>query len=42
MSKASRESDVFSFGMVALQIANGRKSISYVAKDFDIMSVDWV
>ena len=39
MGKASRESDVFSFGVVALQIANGRKLISYVAKDFDIMLV---
>jgi len=40
--KASRESDVFSFGVVALEIACGRKAIESNMKEEEIYLVDWV
>ncbi|XP_027922065.1 L-type lectin-domain containing receptor kinase IX.1-like [Vigna unguiculata] len=40
--KASRESDVFSFGVVALEIACGRKAIESNMKEEQIYLVDWV
>ncbi|XP_023733174.1 L-type lectin-domain containing receptor kinase IX.1 [Lactuca sativa] len=40
--KATRESDVFSFGVVALEIACGRKPIVYKAQENQIRLVDWV
>ncbi|KAJ9552067.1 hypothetical protein OSB04_016112 [Centaurea solstitialis] len=40
--KASKESDVFSFGVVALEIACGRKSIDNKAPEMQISLVEWV
>nr|XP_043630104.1 L-type lectin-domain containing receptor kinase IX.1-like [Erigeron canadensis] len=41
--KASKDSDVFSFGIVALEIASGRKPIDYKAKkENQIYLVEWV
>ncbi|KAJ9552106.1 hypothetical protein OSB04_016151 [Centaurea solstitialis] len=40
--KASKASDVFSFGVVALEIACGRKAIDYKAPDTQISLVEWV
>ncbi|KAI3723711.1 hypothetical protein L2E82_35468 [Cichorium intybus] len=40
--KASRESDVFSFGVVALEIACGRKPITHKALENQIRLVEWV
>ncbi|CAI9304243.1 unnamed protein product [Lactuca saligna] len=40
--KATRESDVFSFGVVALEIACGRKPIMYMAQENQIQLVEWV
>ncbi|KAL4581031.1 hypothetical protein LXL04_017237 [Taraxacum kok-saghyz] len=40
--KATRESDVFSFGVVALEIACGRKPIVYMAQENQIRLVEWV
>lgn len=40
--KASRESDVFSFGVVALEIACGRKPIDPNAEESRIRLVEWV
>ncbi|XP_014506558.1 L-type lectin-domain containing receptor kinase IX.1 [Vigna radiata var. radiata] len=40
--KASRESDVFSFGVVALEIACGRKAIESNMKEEQMYLVDWV
>ncbi|KAI3804987.1 hypothetical protein L1987_26934 [Smallanthus sonchifolius] len=40
--KASKESDVFSFGVVAFEIACGRKSIEYKAQEKPIWLVEWV
>ncbi|KAF5765509.1 putative protein kinase RLK-Pelle-L-LEC family [Helianthus annuus] len=40
--KASKESDVFSFGVVALEIACGRKPIVDEAQDNQIRLIDWV
>ncbi|CAL5358234.1 unnamed protein product [Camellia sinensis] len=40
--KASRESDVYSFGIVALEIACGRKPIDPNAKESQIVLVEWV
>ncbi|CAI9304244.1 unnamed protein product [Lactuca saligna] len=40
--KATRESDVFSFGVVALEIACGRKPIVYSAQENQIRLVEWV
>nr|XP_043630101.1 L-type lectin-domain containing receptor kinase IX.1-like [Erigeron canadensis] len=41
--KASKESDAYSFGIVALEIASGRKPIDYKArKENQIYLVEWV
>ncbi|XP_026390984.1 L-type lectin-domain containing receptor kinase IX.1-like [Papaver somniferum] len=40
--KASKESDVFSFGVVALEIACGRKSMDYIEEVADVGLVEWV
>ncbi|KAL8264595.1 hypothetical protein R6Q59_022725 [Mikania micrantha] len=40
--KASKESDVFSFGVVALEIVCGRKSINYKEQEKQIWLVEWV
>ncbi|KAM7474821.1 hypothetical protein LguiB_022064 [Lonicera macranthoides] len=40
--KASKESDVFSFGVVALEIACGRKPIDFKAQENQIRMVEWV
>ncbi|KAA8545679.1 hypothetical protein F0562_020870 [Nyssa sinensis] len=41
-SKASKESDVYSYGVVTLEIACGRKPINPWAKEAQIRLVDWV
>ncbi|KAK1300849.1 L-type lectin-domain containing receptor kinase IX.1 [Acorus calamus] len=40
--KASKQSDVFSFGVVALEIACGRKVIDYMAEVGKVELVNWV
>ncbi|XP_026431412.1 L-type lectin-domain containing receptor kinase IX.1-like [Papaver somniferum] len=40
--KASKESDAFSFGVVALEIACGRKSMDYMEEVADVGLVEWV
>ncbi|GJX31312.1 L-type lectin-domain containing receptor kinase IX.1-like protein [Tanacetum coccineum] len=40
--KASKESDVFSFGVVALEIACGRKPIEHKAQENEIRLLEWV
>ncbi|GMY05479.1 L-type lectin-domain containing receptor kinase IX.1-like [Fagus crenata] len=40
--KASRESDVYSFGIVALEIACGRKPIEWEAQPDQVFILDWV
>ncbi|XP_023733190.1 L-type lectin-domain containing receptor kinase IX.1 [Lactuca sativa] len=40
--KATKESDVFSFGVVALEIACGRKTIEYKAPENQIRLIQWV
>ncbi|XP_026431447.1 L-type lectin-domain containing receptor kinase IX.1-like [Papaver somniferum] len=40
--KASKESDVFSFGVVCLEIACGRKSIDYMEEVSNVGLVEWV
>ncbi|KAL8264597.1 hypothetical protein R6Q59_022727 [Mikania micrantha] len=40
--KPSKESDVFSFGVVALEIACGRKPIEYKAQESQTRLVEWV
>ncbi|GKF22956.1 L-type lectin-domain containing receptor kinase IX.1-like protein, partial [Tanacetum coccineum] len=40
--KASKESDVFSFGVVALEIACGRKPIEYKSQEKQIQLLEWV
>ncbi|RZC64275.1 hypothetical protein C5167_007966 [Papaver somniferum] len=40
--KASKESDVFSFGVVALEIACGRKSVDCMEEVSDVGLVEWV
>ncbi|CAH1445051.1 unnamed protein product [Lactuca virosa] len=40
--KATKESDVFSFGVVALEIACGRKPIEYLAPEKQVRLIQWV
>jgi hypothetical protein len=40
--RASKETDVYSFGIVALEIACGRKPINLKAQENEIHIVDWV
>ncbi|KAJ7968334.1 Lectin receptor kinase [Quillaja saponaria] len=40
--KSSKESDIFSFGVVALEIACGRKPINSGAKEGQIRMLEWV
>ncbi|KAK9272925.1 hypothetical protein L1049_003304 [Liquidambar formosana] len=40
--KASKESDVFSFGVVALEIACGRKSVDKLGEESQMGLVEWV
>ncbi|KAL4036634.1 hypothetical protein IC575_000195 [Cucumis melo] len=42
MNKASKESDVFSFGVVALEIACGRKAVEHNEEEEKISLVSWV
>ncbi|KAK9938016.1 hypothetical protein M0R45_014777 [Rubus argutus] len=42
IGKPSKESDVYSFGMVALEIACGRKVIDHRFEGSQIIMVDWV
>ncbi|XP_028789205.1 L-type lectin-domain containing receptor kinase IX.1-like [Neltuma alba] len=39
--KASRETDVYGFGVVALEIACGRKAIQFSANEERVLLVDW-
>nr|KYP61212.1 Lectin-domain containing receptor kinase A4.3 [Cajanus cajan] len=40
--RASKESDIYSFGVVALEIASGRKPINFKAQENEINIVEWV
>uniref|UniRef100_A0A7N2LU68 Protein kinase domain-containing protein n=1 Tax=Quercus lobata TaxID=97700 RepID=A0A7N2LU68_QUELO len=40
--KATKESDVYSFGIVALEIAYGRKAINHMAIEEEVVMVEWV
>jgi serine/threonine protein kinase len=40
--KATKESDVFSFGVVALEIVSGRKPINFKAEESEIRMVEWI
>ncbi|KAD4179324.1 hypothetical protein E3N88_27915 [Mikania micrantha] len=40
--RATKESDVFSFGVVALEIACGRKPIEYKAQEKQVRLIEWV
>ncbi|KAL3515457.1 hypothetical protein ACH5RR_022359 [Cinchona calisaya] len=40
--KANKESDVYSFGMVALEIACGRRPINVRAQEDQVRTVEWV
>ncbi|KAJ0971913.1 hypothetical protein J5N97_019872 [Dioscorea zingiberensis] len=40
--KASKESDVFSFGVVALEIACGRRAVEHGRKEDEVALVEWV
>nr|GEU56836.1 L-type lectin-domain containing receptor kinase IX.1-like [Tanacetum cinerariifolium] len=40
--KATKESDIFSFGVVALEIACGRKPLEYKAQENQIWLLEWV
>ncbi|XP_054792565.1 L-type lectin-domain containing receptor kinase IX.1-like [Prosopis cineraria] len=42
MGKATKESDMYSFGVVALELACGRKPIDPNASDEQFMMVEWV
>ncbi|KAK9077131.1 hypothetical protein SSX86_005467 [Deinandra increscens subsp. villosa] len=41
-ARATKESDVFSFGVVALEIACGRKVINYTAQERQTRLLEWV
>ena len=41
-SRANKESDIYSFGVVALEIACGRKPINPNAKEGEIIMLEWV
>eukprot|EP01018_Ginkgo_biloba_P025744 Gb_32233 [translate_table: standard] len=41
-SKSTAKSDVFSFGIVALEVASGRRAIDLSFPDEEIVLVDWV
>ena len=41
-SKVTKESDVYSFGIVALEIACGRKAIDNKAIKEEVVMVNWV
>ena len=41
-SKVTKESDVYSFGIVALEIACGRKAINPMAIEEQVATVEWV
>jgi len=40
--KASKELDVYSFGIVALEIACGRKPIKHNAPEDQVVMIEWV
>ncbi|KAD4179294.1 hypothetical protein E3N88_27885 [Mikania micrantha] len=40
--RATKESDVFSFGVVALEIACGRKPIEYKSQEKQVRLIEWV
>lgn len=40
-SRASKESDVFSFGVVALELASGRKAVEPRAEEEEVSLVNW-
>ena len=40
--RASKESDVYSFGIVALEIVTGRRSIDRVGMNSELMLVEWI
>ena len=42
LGRASKESDIYSFGVVALEIACGRKPINPNAKEDEIIMLEWV
>ena len=41
-SRAIKQSDIYSFGVVALEIACGRKPINPNAKEGEIIMLEWV
>ena len=40
--KASKESDIYSFGIVALEVACGRKPVNHNAPEDQVVMLDWV